>query len=113
MRPCIIEGNDVLVVEDATKDPRFSDNALVMDEPSIRFYAGFPLNTASGYALGTLCAIDTKPKVITRHQEEALKVLASNVVNLLELRKAKAKSDELVAQLQESNEELELSLIHI
>lgn len=85
----ILDQGQPLIVEDATKDPRFFDNALVTDNPKIRFYAGYPLNTPSGHALGTLCAIDTKPHQITQEQVEALKTLANNVVHLLELSRAR------------------------
>lgn len=86
----ILDNGSPLIVEDATKDPRFSDNALVTENPEIRFYAGYPLNSPSGLPLGTLCAIDTKPRQITDEQVLALKTLASNVVQLLELSKTRA-----------------------
>jgi signal transduction histidine kinase len=77
----------VLVVEDATSDPRFADNPLVMDAPGIRFYAGAPLVTSGGEALGTLCAIDTKTRGLSDLQKIALEGLAREVVLQMELRK--------------------------
>jgi GAF domain-containing protein len=65
----------------------FSDNALMTGDPNIRFYAGYPLNTSSGHCLGTLCAIDSKPRSLTQEQSEILKYLSNYVATLLELRK--------------------------
>jgi len=79
----ILKPDEMLIVEDASKDERFADSALVLDHPNIRFYAGYPLNTESGHALGTLCVIDSKPKQITQKQKETLKILGDNVVTLL------------------------------
>ena len=53
---------DPLVIPDATADPRFADNPLVIGGPEIRFYAGWPLALDGGSALGTLCIIDSKPR---------------------------------------------------
>ncbi|WP_170178898.1 GAF domain-containing sensor histidine kinase [Solirubrobacter pauli] len=57
-----IEKPRPLIVPDATQDPRFADNRLVTGPPHIRFYAGIPLTTATGFRVGTLCVIDTKPR---------------------------------------------------
>ena len=76
-----------LVVPDATKDPRFAGNPLVTDDPAIRFYAGAPLITPDGHALGTVCVIDVKERRDFGAEEQAaLEALARLVVDLLELR---------------------------
>src|SRR3974390_3407589 len=58
-----------LIVHDALNDSRFADSALVTRDPQIRFYAGFPLSSPEGFALGTICAIDRKPRHITPKQK--------------------------------------------
>jgi GAF domain-containing protein len=77
----------MLEVPDASADPRFADNPLVVGDPHIRFYAGVPLETPDGHVLGTLCAIDRKPRELTTTQRETLELLAAQVMALLELRR--------------------------
>ncbi len=79
----------IFEVEDAFKDERFWDNPLVTGAPYIRFYAGAPLTTSSGYALGALCIISNKPNKLTSWQRNTLKVLSNEVMSRLELRKSK------------------------
>jgi GAF domain-containing protein len=76
-----------LVIRDAKKDERFANNALVKDEPHIRFYAGFPLFNPEGLALGTLCVIDRKPRTLSAEQQKAMQALVRQVTVLLELRR--------------------------
>lgn len=80
--------NDVLVVPDAKKDERFLDNPYVTEESGIRFYAGAPLQVAGKYNLGTLCVVDTQPRVLNEHQLAALQILRDAVMTQLEMRKA-------------------------
>jgi PAS domain S-box-containing protein len=77
---------DVMVVRDATQDARFAANPLVTGDPGIRFYAGAPLVTRAGHALGTLCVIDRRPRTLTHDQVEQLRALAAQVVDQLEAR---------------------------
>ena len=81
----ILENNSIFIVEDATKDQRFYDNPLIKDH-NVKFYAGVPLINPEGFPLGTLCVYDVKPKKLTKQQQEAMIILAKQVVNLFELR---------------------------
>lgn len=88
---------EVLTVPDTLKDPRFKNNPLVQGDPNIRFYAGAPLETPNGNVLGTLCVIDTEPRQIEKHQEQALKILAKKAMDHLNIRKKFSLQDQEIA----------------
>ncbi len=88
-----IQQSGLFVVNDASKDARFADNPLVTAEPHIRFYAGAPLATREGHALGTLCVIDRVPRQLRPEQEQALRVLSHQVMAQFELRRQTREMD--------------------
>ncbi len=96
-----------LIVENASEDERFNDNPLVQGDPKIRFYAGSPLQTPEGFRVGTLCAIDRKPRKLRPDQISALNTLASHTINLLELRKKFRESVQLNKELDEKNKTIQ------
>ncbi len=83
-----IEQTGLFAVPDTAADPRFADNPLVTGEPGLRFYAGAPLVTPEGHALGTLCVLDRQPRQLSTDQADALAALARQVMVQLELRRA-------------------------
>jgi diguanylate cyclase (GGDEF)-like protein len=95
----IVEPGGLFVVENALDDPRFANNPLVTDDPSVRFYAGAPLVTKAGNALGTLCVVDTEPRQLSEDEARALEALSRQVMAQLELRR-------VVDQLESSQIEL-------
>lgn len=89
----INEPTELFVVGDASNDVRFAMNPLVTSDPNIRFYAGAPLTTASGNAMGTLCVIDRVPRQLDEQQTASLQALARMVVAHMELRRARDRAE--------------------
>ena len=85
---------DVLVISDATADNRFR-NGPIVTHAGIRFYAGAPLLTKEGYAIGTLCVMDRLPRELPAGHKESLLTLAELVAAQLEMRRSKALTSEL------------------
>jgi two-component sensor histidine kinase len=84
------------IVLDLTNDPRFAHNPLVTGEPNLRFYAGAALRTPDGVPLGALCVFDSVVRNLTQDQSVTLTMLARQVMDLLELRRAIAERDEVL-----------------
>ena len=97
---------EVFVVNDARADERFADNPLVTGESQVRFYAGAPLMSSDGHALGMLCVNDPKPREITDDQKRALQALSRQVVAQLELRRHVKQLQQTVADRQLAEAEL-------
>ncbi|WP_019142282.1 sensor domain-containing phosphodiesterase [Noviherbaspirillum massiliense] len=101
-----VERRDYLEVVDTLNDPSFCSHALMQAAPWIRFYAGVPLITPEGVALGALCVIDRVPRHLTEEQKDGLWRLSRQVVSLLELRRSLARLNQTVAERDEAQKEL-------
>ena len=97
-------------IVDAQTDERFSDHPFVLENPKICFYAGAPLVDSEGFALGTLCVIDTEPRTLNMDQRHVLEALARQIVSQLQLRK---NTRELQRQNQKMKELFELKEISL
>lgn len=94
-----IEGFEPMVVPDATRDARFVHSPLVTGPPHVRFYAGAPLIDQDGYALGTLCILDTRPRSLPSEQIRLLGHLADAVMHTIEAHRRKLEMKELCRRL--------------
>lgn len=101
-----IKQRGIFNVSDAQKDERFADNPYVSGNPHIRFYAGAPLVSDDGFALGTICVLDRVPKKLSSQQQEALAALSRQVINQMEQRR-------MVRQLAQALVEKEEALKHV
>ena len=81
-----ILSDELFIVPDAQRDPRFKDNPLVVGDPHIRFYAGAPLVSQDGFRLGTLCVIDYKPRRLNGRQLAQLQSLRDAVLAEFDMR---------------------------
>lgn len=82
----ILHPERMLVVENIPEDPRFASHEMLGDKPKFKFYAGVPLKTTSGHALGTLCVLDVEPRRMTQSQQDGLQKLGDATMELLEQR---------------------------
>lgn len=99
---------DVFIVSDALTDARFADSPMVTGNPKIRFYAGAPLITEDGHALGMLCVNDQVPRELSPEQMEALRALSRQVVAQFELRRSLMELQKTYARLKKTEESLRL-----
>ena len=86
-----IAQDELYEIRDASADPRFAANPLVAQAPHVRFYAGMPLRTSTGYNVGTLCVLDFRARTLTEAQRENLKTLAAQAMYALEARHTAAR----------------------
>jgi len=103
----IMKRDELFVVADTWADPRFANNPLVLGDPYIRFYAGTPLVTKEGWALGTLCVIDRKPRMLSDCQLQSLLSLRRHVVNALELRRVVSIQQHMIQELEKAHRALD------
>ncbi len=97
----------VFMVPDTAKDSRFAASPLVTEEPHIRFYAGAPLLTPEGLAVGALCVYDRVPRQLTEEQIAALQMLARQAAGQIELTQRIARQEQLWAKNQAAQEILQ------
>ena len=101
----ILEPEQTFVVSNTLEDSRFAENPLVTQSPDIRFYAGAPLISPEGHAMGTLCVIDRVPRQLSLEQIAALQILSREVTTQLILRKSLIQAKEINRAQQRSAEE--------
>ena len=108
----LLDPSEMCIIPDTTKDPRSADNPLVTAKRGIRFYAGVPLVTAAGYALGTICVMDREPRELSEDQKRGLTALGRLVMTRFEVQRPKpealaAPANADIEELQRKVEELQ------
>lgn len=92
---------DVMVVEDARRDPRFADNPLVTKDPHIVFYAGCPIRAADGSTIATICIVDQEPRALTEEDRQLIRDLAAITESEVNTTMQSGVQRELISQLDE------------
>ncbi len=100
---CALEHSEIMVVQNATEDERFNDNAMVREKMHVRFYAGMPLVSSSGVAFGTLCIMDTIPRAFDESRVTILKDFAQQIVTLVQ--------SEVIAEIQAEQLNLDTQIL--
>lgn len=98
--------NDLLLVSDLSQDQRFSNLPGISTEPNFRFYAGMPLITPSGHAVGAICTVDFESKELSDNQKESIRRLSHQVVTQLELRRTVIQMDQAMKGRDQLHEQL-------
>ncbi|WP_413289154.1 ATP-binding protein [Bdellovibrio sp. HCB337] len=102
----VVKDKKTIIVKDATQDSRFKNYEIVENESQVRFYAGAPLITPDGHAIGALCIIDDHARTMSSFEVEALEALSRQVVNQLELRKANINYKDAYEKIHEQQQQL-------
>ena len=101
-----IKDDALFEIPNALNDERFKNNPLVVGAPDVRFYAGTPLKSSSGFNVGTLCVIDKIPRNLTKEQKEGLETLGKQVITQLELRERNRELKIEFDKLKQAQEEI-------
>lgn len=109
----LLQPDTVMIVGNTLHDPRFKNNPLVVGEHRVRFYAGAPLVSRNGYALGALCVMDQKPRKLSEEQIDALRRLSRQVTELFELRLLIDRLESTIEENRRYQQELENYKNHI
>ena len=93
----VIANDEMLIVRDLARDPRFANNPFVK-EYGLRFYAGVPLRGPNGFPVGSLCILDTKPRTMTTQEQELLKMIAEDVMDQIKRRRVTETRNSVASQ---------------